>query len=113
MGGGDGTDDGPQRATRSLDLGGRRVSGRDQGQHPVAGVSWYEADAYARFVGKSLPTVLHWNRAATVRNSALIIPVSNFGGQGTRDVGGGDDMSGFGTYDMAGNVREWCAQRIR
>jgi len=81
----------------------------DQGRHPVAGISWYEADAYARFVGKSLPTVLHWNRSATVRNSALIIPVSNFGGQGTRDVGGGDDMSGFGTYDMAGNVREWCA----
>ena len=42
----------------------------DQGRHPVAGISWYEADAYARFVGKSLPTVLHWNRAATVRNSA-------------------------------------------
>ena len=81
----------------------------DQGRRPVAGVSWYEAEAYARFVGKSLPTVLHWNRAATVRNSALIIPVSNFGGQGTRDVGGGDDVSGFGTYDMAGNVREWCA----
>jgi hypothetical protein len=80
----------------------------DQARHPVAGVSWYEAEAYAGFAGKALPTVLHWNRAATVRNSALIIPVSNFGGQGTRDVGGNDDVSGFGTYDMAGNVREWC-----
>ena len=27
---------------------------------PVAGVSWYEAAAYANFVGKSLPTVQEW-----------------------------------------------------
>jgi serine/threonine protein kinase/formylglycine-generating enzyme required for sulfatase activity/pimeloyl-ACP methyl ester carboxylesterase len=80
-----------------------------QGQHPVAGVSWYEAAAYARFMGKALPTVLHWNHAATVRNSAVIIPASNFGSQGTRPGGVGDDVSGFGTFDMAGNVREWCA----
>lgn len=87
--------------------GGDYPAGQDQ--YPVAGVSWYEAAAYARFVGKSLPTVFHWNRAATVRNSSVIIPASNFGGQGTRPVGGGDDVSGFGTYDMAGNVREWCS----
>jgi len=79
-----------------------------QDRHPVAGVSWYEAAAYAKFAGKSLPTVAHWNRAATVRNSGLIVPVSNFGGQGTRPVGSTEDLSGFGTYDMAGNVREWC-----
>jgi len=55
-----------------------------------------------------LPTVVHWGRAATIRNSALIVPLSNFAGQGTRPVGSSDDPSGFGTYDMAGNVREWC-----
>ena len=33
-------------------------------KHPVAGVSWYEAAAYAEFAGKSLPTVYHWNLAA-------------------------------------------------
>src|SRR5438105_12239481 len=27
---------------------------------PVAGVSWYEAMAYAEFAGKSLPTAYHW-----------------------------------------------------
>jgi formylglycine-generating enzyme required for sulfatase activity len=33
---------------------------------PVGGVSWYEAQAYARFAGKELPTLYHWDRAAGV-----------------------------------------------
>jgi serine/threonine protein kinase/dienelactone hydrolase len=79
-----------------------------QEQHPVAGVSWYEAAAFARFAGKSLPTVVHWSRAASTYHSATIVPLSNFAGQGTRPVGEGRGISEYGTYDMGGNVREWC-----
>ncbi len=77
-------------------------------KHPVAGVSWYEAAAYAEFAGKSLPTIYHWNEAAQTRASMLIVPGSNFRGAGTVAVGGDGAWSGFGTTDMAGNVKEWC-----
>jgi len=79
-----------------------------QANHPVAGVSWYEAAAFAKFTGKALPTVAHWNHAASVFNSAWVVPASNFSGQGTVPVGSMRGISAFGTYDMAGNVREWC-----
>jgi dienelactone hydrolase len=86
--------------------GGRYLEGQEN--HPVAGVSWYEAMAYARFAGKSLPTIYHWTRAASVINSAWIVPASNFAGRGTVPVGSLNAISWFGTQDMAGNVREWC-----
>jgi predicted esterase len=38
----------------------------------------------------------------------LIVPGSNFSGSGTVPVGGAGTLSGFGTTDMAGNVKEWC-----
>ena len=79
-----------------------------QGDYPVTGVSWYEAAAYAEFVGKSLPTIYHWNNAANTLLSAYIIPLSNFSGRGPAPVGNYQGMSGYGTYDMAGNVKEWC-----
>ena len=52
-------------------------------KHPVAGISWYEAAAYAEFAGKSLPTIYHWSRAAQTNAAALIVPGSNFSGSGT------------------------------
>jgi eukaryotic-like serine/threonine-protein kinase len=79
-----------------------------QERHPVAGVSWYEAAAFAKFAGKSLPTVFHWNHAASVNLSASIVPASNFSGRGTVPVGSTRGISAYGTYEMAGNVREWC-----
>ena len=37
--------------------------------HPVAGVCWYEANAYAMWSGKRLPTSAEWQRAGTWANS--------------------------------------------
>ena len=75
---------------------------------PVSGVSWYEAAAYAGFVGKSLPSVHHWYRAADLSIFSDILRFSNFGDQGPRPVGSRPDLTAYGNYDMAGNVREWA-----
>ena len=79
-----------------------------KGKHPVSGVSWFEADAYARFIGKSLPTVHHWKQAACLLESLVIVPLSNFGLADTALVGINSGMGHTGLYDMAGNVKEWC-----
>ncbi len=78
-----------------------------QSQYPVAGVSWYEAVAYAKFVGKSLPTAYHWVQAAGPQLGAYIAPLSNIEGKGVVPVGSRPGVSPFGAFDVAGNVREW------
>lgn len=75
---------------------------------PVAGVSWYEAAAYARFVGKELPTVHHWRRAFAVALLAWELAASNINKDGVARVGEYSSIGWTGTYDMLGNVREWC-----
>ena len=79
-----------------------------QEDFPVTGVSWYEAAAYAEFAGKRLPTLYDWYKAARVAAAPYTIPVSNFGGNGPARVGEYQGVGPFGTYDMAGNVKEWC-----
>ena len=79
-----------------------------QADYPVSGVSWYEAKAYARFAGKSLPTVYHWAHAADIIAAKYVVPHSNLAGTGPLPVTTPRGMSPFGVYDMAGNVREWC-----
>ncbi len=79
-----------------------------EANNPVTGVSWYEAAAYAEYLGKSLPTVYHWHNAAGAWCASDIVPLSNFGGHGLRPVGSYQGMSPYGTYDMAGNAKEWC-----
>ena len=79
-----------------------------QEDYPVTGVSWYEAAAYARWAGKSLPTLYHWNRAADPRLSAEVVPASNVGGKSLLPVGAAAGVTRGGTRDMAGNVKEWC-----
>jgi hypothetical protein len=80
----------------------------EEANYPVGGVSWYEAAAFAKFAGKSLPTVAHWNNAAGVFTSAAVVPRSNFSGRAPVRVGSTGAINLFGTFDMAGNVREWC-----
>ena len=77
-------------------------------EYPVNGISWYEAAAYAEFQGKMLPTVYHWHRAADMGRFSDILQASNFSGKGPAKVGSYPSLGPFGTYDMAGNVKEWC-----
>ena len=86
------------------------ASGEDD--FSVSGVSWYEAEAYAEFIGKSLPTVFHWYRAANMGIYSDILQASNFSRKGPAKVGTYLGMGPFGTYDMAGNVKEWCLNSL-
>jgi eukaryotic-like serine/threonine-protein kinase len=88
-----------------------------QGNLPVTGVSWYEAAAYAAFAGKSLPTAFHWTRAAGARgafteNFSEILNLSNFSSKAPAPVGTFPGLSATGTYDMAGNAKEWTTSAI-
>jgi predicted esterase len=93
--------------------GGDYPGGHDD--YPVNGVSWYEAMAYAEFLGKSLPTVFHWDIVLKTDEiigcrifPSQIAPLSNFNKDGSTRVGCNKGMNFFGAYDIAGNVREWC-----
>ena len=84
---------------------------QQQDDYPVSGVSWYEAAAYAKFRGRSLPTVYHWLGATAIGQAPYVLPLSNIGSNGMRRTG--SSLPGpYGTYDMAGNVKEWCLNRF-
>jgi gamma-glutamyl hercynylcysteine S-oxide synthase len=111
--------------------GGRTWDARrmfDEGEidplHPVMGVSYHEAEAYARFAGKRLPTEEEWERAASWDEERQVkrrfawgdcAPTSklcNFDFQywGTTPVGSfPEGASAAGCLDMTGNVWEWTA----
>ena len=76
---------------------------------PVAGVSWYEAAAYAAYAGKSLPVLGEWYQAAAPDVTQYTVQESNIGKSGLAAVGAFPGLGVYGTYDTAGNVREWVA----
>jgi len=94
-------------------VGGDFAEGQDD--YPVSGISWYEATAYAEYAGKNLPTSGHWQSAAGLdifpylwHFAPALFPLSNLVGKSPEPVGNNPGLNCFGTYDMAGNVREWC-----
>ena len=66
-----------------------------------------EARAYARFVGKELPTLVEWNAAAMPEAARWVVPRGRYDATGPVRGGAAHGVSPRGVYDMAGNVREW------
>jgi hypothetical protein len=83
-----------------------------QANLPVGGVSWFEASAYAAYAGKSLPTVAQFFQAAPPDEAEYTVAVSNISNSAPAAVGTYPGVGPFGTYDMAGNVREWIANTV-
>ncbi|NNF26929.1 MAG: SUMF1/EgtB/PvdO family nonheme iron enzyme [Gemmatimonadetes bacterium] len=83
-----------------------------EGEHPVEGVSWYEAMAYARWAGEELPSAEHLWRSFQLRSVPWLLSESNFNGSGTRSVLESRAISHTGAYDLVGNVREWTSTPI-
>ena len=87
--------------------------------HPVYGVSYYEAEAYANFVGKKLPTEAQWEKAAqfkSLHRNKIDVEIpgnhSNSIGHTTPVNTYPEAQTIWGCYDLLGNVWEWTNSRF-
>ena len=93
---------------------------------PVTGISWFEADAYARFRGKRLPTELEWEAAAGFDPVADRVRRYPWGDEfvssgtserttwGTHPVGAhAEHRSALGLNDTYGNLWQWTSSEFR
>jgi iron(II)-dependent oxidoreductase len=103
-------------------------SGPVDPRHPVCHVSWHEAEAFARFAGKRLPTEIEWEAAASwdpAIGRKRLFPwgdeppsreLANLDqlGFGTAPVGAYQrNLSPIGCYGMIGDVWEWTSSDFR